>query len=97
MVQPLLTVEDLAQILRKSPASIRSDVTRNPLALPPICRIPGTARILWRTTDVERWLSAIAASASPAEAAPPSSRARKKRGRPTKAEARERALIGARG
>jgi predicted DNA-binding transcriptional regulator AlpA len=56
-VQPLLSVEELATCLHKSVASIRSDASRNPEALPPICRLPGTKRLLWRAEDVERWLA----------------------------------------
>lgn len=53
----LLTVEQLAQCLHKSVASVRSDATRNPRSLPPICRLPGTKRLLWRAEDVEQWLA----------------------------------------
>lgn len=56
-MQSLLTVEQLAQHLHKSVASIRSDATRNPQSLPPICRLPGTKRLLWRIEDVENWLA----------------------------------------
>jgi hypothetical protein len=52
----LLSVEQLAVFLHKSVASIRSDATRNPQSLPPICRLPGTKRLLWRAEDVESWL-----------------------------------------
>lgn len=54
----LLTVEQLSQYIHKSVPSIRSDATRNPRSLPPICRLPGTKRLLWRLEDVERWLAA---------------------------------------
>lgn len=57
-MQALLTVDQLSAFLQKSVASIRSDVTRNPQALPPICRLPGTKRLLWRVEDVEAWLAA---------------------------------------
>jgi predicted DNA-binding transcriptional regulator AlpA len=56
-MQALLTAEQLSTFLQKSVASIRSDVTRNPQALPPICRLPGTKRLLWRVEDVEAWLA----------------------------------------
>ncbi len=54
----LLTVDHLSQYLHKSVASIRSDATRNPQSLPPICRLPGTKRLLWRIEDVEHWIAA---------------------------------------
>lgn len=87
-MQALLTVEQLSKCLHKSVASIRSDSTRNPQSLPPVCRLPGTKRLLWRIEDVEHWLAQYVASAnsllSKADAtqAPPTA----KRGRPTKAE-----------
>ena len=56
-MQALLTVDQLSACLQKSVASIRSDATRNPQALPPICRLPGTKRLLWRLEDVETWLA----------------------------------------
>jgi hypothetical protein len=56
-MKALLTVDDLSGYIHKSVTSIRSDVTRNPQSLPPICRLPGTKRLLWRAEDVERWLA----------------------------------------
>lgn len=53
----LLTVQDLSIWLRKSPATIRSDASRQPLSLPPICRLPGTKRLLWREVDVHQWIA----------------------------------------
>ena len=83
----LLTVDQLAACLHKSVASVRSDATRNPRSLPPICRLPGTKRLLWRAEDVEQWLAehvhglAIVASSNLRE------HGQARRGRPTKAEA----------
>lgn len=54
----LLCVVQLAKVIHKSAASIRSDASRNPLALPPICRLPGNRRLLWRLEDVQAWLAA---------------------------------------
>lgn len=85
-MRTLLTVDQLAECLHKSVASIRSDATRNPRSLPPICRLPGTKRLLWRVEDVERWLaehvdgSVMLAPTAAAESL------QKRRGRPTKAE-----------
>lgn len=82
----LLTVNQLAQCLHKSVASVRSDATRNPRSLPPICRLPGTKRLLWRIEDVEHWLAQHVAL--PAGNQGPSAliSQRPRRGRPTKAE-----------
>jgi len=53
----LLGVDELAEILHKSPSSIRSDASRNKSALPPICRLPGTKRLLFRAEDVDAWIA----------------------------------------
>ena len=83
-MKTLITVEELSTYIHKSVSSIRSDATRNPQSLPPICRLPGTKRLLWRVEDVERWLEQhVEPQFSLPE--PPSPRERK-RGRPTKAE-----------
>jgi len=57
MATELLTVEDLADLLKRSPATIHSDVHRKPEALPPSFRLPGTRRLLWRREDVDQWLA----------------------------------------
>lgn len=86
-MRPLLTVDELASYIHKSVASIRSDVTRNPASLPPICRLPGTKRLLWRIEDVESWLALHVRGEAASIAVPPATDTTKpKRGRPTKAE-----------
>lgn len=90
-MRPLLTVDELASYIHKSVASIRSDATRNPASLPPICRLPGTKRLLWRVEDVEDWIAQHIHSDSVApQAAFSKDSVRPKRGRPTKAEQVER-------
>jgi hypothetical protein len=93
----LITVEQLSAWIHKSVSSIRSDATRNPHSLPPICRLPGTKRLLWRIDDVERWLELHVTGTNPGPAEPPIA-AERKRGRPTKAEqvARGRSSVGQR-
>lgn len=86
----LLTVEQLAQCLHKAVASVRSDATRNPQALPPICRLPGTKRLLWRAEDVESWLAAHVERSQLVGAQSPVQGHSPRRGRPTKAEQVER-------
>lgn len=80
----VLAVEQLSRIIHKSPASIRSDASRNPAALPPICRLPGNKRLLWRLEDVQVWLASFVER----EPAPALSAvdiyAPRKRGRPRK-------------
>lgn len=84
-MKSLLTVEQLSLLLHKSVTTIRSDVVRNPLSLPPICRLPNTKRLLWRAEDVERWLAEHVAGMHTA-AAFDQRQQRRRRGRPTKAE-----------
>jgi len=81
----VLAVEQLAQLIHKSPASIRSDASRNPDALPPICRLPGNKRLLWRLEDVRAWLAQYVERAPQAAVEVPSLTA--KRGRPRKTSA----------
>lgn len=85
-----LTVEDLAARWHKSPVTIRSDASRAPHALPPLCRLPGLKRLLWRLVDVEAFEAGHVVSAEPP--APPAFSRR--RGRPTKAEQLRRRLNG---
>ncbi|MGP8439096.1 DNA-binding protein [Paraburkholderia fungorum] len=85
-MQALLTVEQLAEHLQKSVASIRSDATRNPHSLPPICRLPNTKRLLWRAEDVERWIGLHVAGADSGSMTTLASPEKRRRGRPTKAE-----------
>lgn len=94
-MKALLTVDQLSQYLHKSVASIRSDATRNPQSLPPICRLPGTKRLLWRVEDVENWLAEHVEGATSPQRLPVAFDDQKpRRGRPTKAEqlARQRQL-----
>jgi hypothetical protein len=95
-MEPLLNVAQLAAALHKTVASIQSDASRNPAALPPICRLPGNRRLLWRVKDVEKWIADHVripdTVASTPPAIPPSpAPVTPKRGRPTKAEQLRRA------
>ena len=94
-MKALLTVDQLSQYLHKSVASIRSDATRNPQSLPPICRLPGTKRLLWRVEDVENWLAEhVEGMAPPQRPTVAFDDHKPRRGRPTKAVqlARQRQL-----
>lgn len=86
-MENLLTVELLASKIHKSVKSIRSDVTRNPKSLPPICRLPGTKRLLWREEDLVRWVAGhvVGITPTPPENSLVASDSVAKRGRPTKA------------
>jgi len=85
-MQTLLTVEQLSKYICKSVASIRCDATRKPRSLPPICRLPGTKRLLWRMEDVERWVAEHVDARGHLDAEDDTGDALPRRGRPTKAE-----------
>ena len=53
----LLNPEQLAAILRKSEASVRSDVHRAPERLPPRVIVPNSNRLLWLRSTVESWIA----------------------------------------
>jgi len=54
----LLDLHDLAALLKRAPDTIKRDLRRNPLAVPPRLQIPGTRLLRWREQDVSKWLSA---------------------------------------
>lgn len=58
----LLTLADLATLLRRGTETIRKDIVRNPEAVPPRFQIPGTRLLRWRPEDVERWQSECSTS-----------------------------------
>lgn len=51
-----LSIKELSEILRRSPTTIATDVTRAPQKLPPRLKLPGSRRVLWLRSDVEEWL-----------------------------------------
>jgi predicted DNA-binding transcriptional regulator AlpA len=53
----LLDLDDLAALLGRSPDTIKKDIRRNPMAVPPRLHIPGTRLLRWRECDVEAWLA----------------------------------------
>ena len=109
-MENLLTAELLSARIQKSIASIRSDATRNPRSLPPICRLPGTKRLLWRESDVEEWVAQFVTTSGKASQVegigPPravqaveslsASPGKPRPGRPTKAEQIARLKLAAR-
>lgn len=84
-LQHLLGVEQLAELLHRRPHTIRLDASRAPGRLPPICRLPGHNRLLWRREDVIAWINGHVQE-PPVTPTPP----RRRRGRPTKVEQRAR-------
>lgn len=75
------TLHVYSQVSRQHPQR------RNPASLPPICRLPGTKRLLWRIEDVEGWIAQyIHVNQSRPTDAVISDEVKPKRGRLTKAE-----------
>ncbi len=53
----LLDLNELADYLGRRPDTIKKDLKRNPIAVPPRLHIPGTRLLRWRMEDVEAWLA----------------------------------------
>ena len=54
--QKLLTLDDLAVMLGRSPETIRKDLVRKPWAVPPRLILPSIRMLRWRVVDVNAWL-----------------------------------------
>lgn len=59
-VERLLELGDLAKLLGRSPETLRRDMRRNPMAVPPRLHLPGTRLLRWRPCDVRAWLDECA-------------------------------------
>ncbi len=59
-IERLLEIEEVAEILGRSPETIKKDIRRNPNAVPPRLYVPGTRWLRWRPSDVQAWLDACA-------------------------------------
>lgn len=57
MTTELLDLNDLANMLGRSPETIKKDMLRNHLTVPPRLRIPGTRLLHWRQLHVAAWLA----------------------------------------
>ena len=57
MTTAILDLNDLASMLGRSPETIKKDMLRNHLAVPPRLHIPGTRLLRWRRVDVDAWLA----------------------------------------
>ena len=57
MENKLLDLNELGIMLGRSPETIKKDIKRNRLAVPPRLHIPGTRLLRWRKIDVETWLA----------------------------------------
>lgn len=85
-----LDAEELAHILKFSPATIRADVSRRPHMLPPSIKV-GT-RTVWLRSTVMRWLAERERAAAPPPTQVGTETPRRRRGRPTKADQARRGV-----
>ena len=53
----LLTISDIAKLLRRAPTTVATEVSRAPHKLPPRLCLPGSRKILWLKSDVEAWIN----------------------------------------
>jgi len=77
----LITVEEISEMTRMAPGTIRNILLQQPERLPVPIRLPGHRRILWKKEDVEAWLNNIEPSFQQAAA---SATQKRPRGRPPK-------------
>lgn len=80
---PVVGVDELAILLKKSAATILADRSRAPHLLPPDSTPPGSRQPLWLLADVLTWLTQFR---SPTVTQPRSIGNSQRRGAPTKAE-----------
>lgn len=57
MEKTIIDLNELSALLGRSPETIKKDMKRNRLAVPPRLHIPGTRFLRWRTVDVDSWLA----------------------------------------
>ena len=62
MNDPVLSVDELARLLGKTPKTIRYDLCRHPERLPASFRVPGTRKRLFLTSSVLLFFQKHAAS-----------------------------------
>ena len=52
----LVGVEFIAELIHKTPATVRVDLARRPKSLPPRLIIPDSRKLLWLESDVLAWI-----------------------------------------
>lgn len=57
MNSTLIDLNELSAMLGRSPETIKKDLKRNRLAVPPRLHIPGTRLLRWRQIDIDHWLA----------------------------------------
>ena len=90
----LLTLTEVADLLRVRPKTIHYNKSQHPERVPPWIRLPGFRSPLWRLKDVRAWIEQGVAGGEKERAKLEEARQeglypfpKKKRGRPTKREA----------
>ena len=90
----LLTIDEVADLLRVRPKTIHYNKSQHPERVPPWIRLPGFRSPLWRLKDVRAWIEQGVAGGEKERAKLEEARQeglypfpKKKRGRPTKREA----------
>ena len=56
-MQPLIEIKEVARLLGRAVQTLRNDLLRNPAAVPPRVRFPGSNALRWRIEDVEKWVA----------------------------------------
>ena len=51
----LVDIDYMAKLLHKTRSTLEVDVTRRPESLPPRIIIPGSRKVLWLESDVNKW------------------------------------------
>lgn len=57
MEKILVDLHELSALLGRSSETIKKDMKRNRLAVPPRLHIPGTRLLRWRQIDIDTWLA----------------------------------------
>ena len=57
MEKTIIDLNELSDLLGRSSETIKKDLKRNRLAVPPRLHIPGTRLLRWRKVDVDSWLA----------------------------------------
>ena len=56
MTEELIGIDKLAPMLGLKVATVKADVSRRPHVLPPRVIFPGSRRVLWLRSAVEKWV-----------------------------------------
>ena len=52
-----LDIDELAELIGKSPRTIKQKLSSDPTSVPPKMHIPGSAMLRWRKHEVDVWLA----------------------------------------